>query len=240
MRGHTANTVGFVRNPHRIFTLIELLVVIAIIAILAALLLPALSKAKQVTQRISCANNLKSLNACLLYYADDSNDWTLGDYYNKFGYASSQNWVYVLCKNNYINEKYRGGNPIPNSMLRCPSQSEDISTSMPATHYGINKNLITLSGDFTATGKNVWKSNSLGLIKLSSIETPSCVGSIADSQTDQYSVTYVLSASTPACRHLNQVNFSFFDGHCESIIDTMLPLYTTRYVTPKFPWYYER
>ncbi len=79
--------------PAYSFTLIELLVVIAIIAILAAILMPALSSARERAKASSCAGNLKELGGAALAYADDNAGWVPNSHVLTSSGVSSRNVV---------------------------------------------------------------------------------------------------------------------------------------------------
>jgi len=110
---------------YRAFTLIELLVVIAIISILAAMLLPALSMAKEKARSISCVSNLKQIGTAIVMYADDNGDQLVpAEYDVRNGAKYQEGWPTLLYNGHYLTaHKSPSFYTVPDAstVFRCPS-----------------------------------------------------------------------------------------------------------------------
>ncbi|MBU0478663.1 prepilin-type N-terminal cleavage/methylation domain-containing protein [bacterium] len=178
------------------FTLIELLVVIAIIALLASVLLPALSKAREMGRRAKCISNLRQMHTMLMMYASDWDD------YLPMGYGGAG---YTWCEQlQMYGAKF--GNKGVSSVLFCKSNPNAMMATGAFPGYSVNYayNLYFGNTDFLPRQ-----------LRLSKISIPTEKMIACDGGEDINGGAHYRISNSSRVGHVHNdgANFLFCDGH---------------------------
>ena len=227
-------------DPANAFTLIELLVVVAIIAILAALLMPALSGAREKGRSISCMNNLRTLGLAFALYGNENNDAMIPAVFDVNGAGFSWGHYMIQHQGSFMPGLFAGSyqwGQISGVTSFIPANGVDTFTcptawlqKVPinlmgggAYHYAINAYLPNINAG------HPWPYRG-------NIGSPETLLYLADS-TGNYSCfpAYPLPPADVAFRHNGRANLLMMDGHLESRTAEMFPNTSTAYGQP--PWH---
>lgn len=218
-----------IKSHRKLFTLIELLVVIAIIAILAAMLMPALSKAREAAKTSACLNSMKQLGIAFAFYRDDSRGFFPANRTGNFNVQTNR-WMFKIAP--YVG----GGKPTETgsdnnkaltfNKLRCPNIPVPNSASDLIQHYGVNfaAGVYTWELGYGTSGKWLGNTSPYESRKESQIDDPSgtmqfmeCMNDYAypglvflDCISGTYKSKYIEN------RHNGRCPLAMVDGHVET------------------------
>ena len=225
----------------RAFTLLELLVVISIIAVLAALLLPALSSAKQKAGQTACLNNQKQLGAGMLMYVDDNGDAFPGWASQHAGFNVSD-WIYWRTNLAFpqveMSPIVRTLAGTRSELFRCPLDTDDRERLLEAADdtdsgpflYSYSLTSYSLDNDVNPGMTSIFTGGQWFVFKQAGVRNPAAKIMLAEevasaSRQENPTGTKVINDGrwVPAegdpltARHRGRANVAFADGHTHAV-----------------------